>query len=350
MKFQRFVKLITKNLSLISILLAFVLGVIGMTGLRSKILDTSNWFMSEEEVEEKFGSDGEDDPNLASNTSVAANESSSDTQHSETALSSEMSSSSETALSSQLSVSDPSDSQDTTLSDASLTTADSSQKEEEMTSSTKIPSETTKKPKETKTSSISRETETQQPADSTTATAPDATTTEATTAATEATTAAATEATTAATTEATTAETTTVATTEATTTKSNTSLGNLNGSYDYDMARQVLDLVNAERAANGRAPLKWNDTLASDAAIRATELPVNWSHTRPDGSDWSTAGSGRAWGENLAMGQTSPAQALSDWMQSPTHKSNILDSDYTKMGVACYYCEGTYYWVQEFGG
>ena len=30
------------------------------------------------------------------------------------------------------------------------------------------------------------------------------------------------------------------------------------------------------------------------------------------------------------------------------HRENILDSGFTKMGIACYYCNGMYYWVQHF--
>ena len=40
---------------------------------------------------------------------------------------------------------------------------------------------------------------------------------------------------------------------------------------------------------------------------------------------------------------------MKGWMDSPGHRANILKSEYTTVGVACYLCNGTYYWVQEFG-
>ncbi|MBR3056465.1 MAG: CAP domain-containing protein [Clostridiales bacterium] len=114
------------------------------------------------------------------------------------------------------------------------------------------------------------------------------------------------------------------------------------------MAKAVLTLINNEREANGLGALSWGGTLAKAADIRATELVVSFSHTRPDGSDWWTAGAQLQMGENLAFGQTSASEVVAAWMNSPTHRDNILNSYYSSLGVSCYYCNGTYYWVQEF--
>ncbi len=51
-------------------------------------------------------------------------------------------------------------------------------------------------------------------------------------------------------------------------------------------------------------------------------------------------------GENIAKGQTSPQQVMNDWMNSAGHRANILNSSFTKIGVAEYNGE----WVQEFIG
>lgn len=137
-------------------------------------------------------------------------------------------------------------------------------------------------------------------------------------------------------------------TTAATTAAAPASLGDTSGSYNGDMAYAVLNLVNQQRAAAGLAALTWNGTLADSAKIRAQEVVVSWSHTRPDGSPWYTAGAGLQYGENLAAGQSSAEQAVSEWMASEGHKANIMNSGFTQMGVACYYCGGMYYWVQHF--
>ena len=124
--------------------------------------------------------------------------------------------------------------------------------------------------------------------------------------------------------------------------------GDTSGSYNSDMAYAILDLVNAQRATAGLPGVTWNGTLADSAKIRSTEIVVKWSHTRPDGSAWYTAGSQMEMGENLAFGQTSTQQVMDEWMASPGHAENILRSTFTEMGVSCYYCNGTYYWAQHF--
>ena len=151
----------------------------------------------------------------------------------------------------------------------------------------------------------------------------------------------------------TTTEEPTTTTTEATTTtemskKEQGSLGNTSGSFNKSMANEVLTLVNQEREANGVAPLSWSNSLAKDADIRATELVVSFSHTRPDGSEWWTAGDQLQMAENLAFGQQSASEVVADWMGSTGHRTNILKESYTSIGISCYYCDGVYYWAQEF--
>lgn len=114
---------------------------------------------------------------------------------------------------------------------------------------------------------------------------------------------------------------------------------------------ELFNLVNDERARNGLAPLSWSSSLASDAAVRAQEIAVSFSHTRPDGSDWWTVDPDRMYGENLACGQSTAQEVFSSWMASAGHKANILGS-YGTCGFALYYggdAGSTYYWVQEFG-
>jgi len=150
------------------------------------------------------------------------------------------------------------------------------------------------------------------------------------------------------TTKATAAPTTAATTAAVTAAASAASLGDNNGTYDSTMAQSVLALVNQERTAAGVGTLTWNDTLAASAAIRATEIVVSWSHTRPDGSPWYTAGAQMQMGENLAYGQTTADQVMSEWMASQGHKDNILRSTYTMIGISCYYDNGVYYWAQHF--
>lgn len=122
-----------------------------------------------------------------------------------------------------------------------------------------------------------------------------------------------------------------------------------------DYAQKVLELVNNERAKAGKSALSWDDDIASCASIRAKELTQMFSHVRPNGSscftvfDENGVPSGYA-GENIAAGQSTPAQVMDSWMHSSGHKANILNSNYKKLGVGFYNGGGTYnyYWVQLF--
>ncbi len=120
---------------------------------------------------------------------------------------------------------------------------------------------------------------------------------------------------------------------------------------------EVLTLVNKIRIKNGLAQLTWSDVCEPAALVRAEETITLYSHTRPDGSSWSTAcpvpSSGGTSGENLAVGNAavSPATVVSLWMSSPTHRANILNSDYTKLSVGFVFDPATAYkthWSQIF--
>jgi uncharacterized protein YkwD len=123
-------------------------------------------------------------------------------------------------------------------------------------------------------------------------------------------------------------------------------------------ATRVFELVNEERASQGLAPLTTNSVLADMAGSYACEMVEGgfFDHNSP--ITGSTLGSRalqagyyfKKVGENLAGGQTSPEQAMSEWMASPGHKENILNEDFVEMGTVVR-TGGHYgwYWVQEFG-
>ena len=120
------------------------------------------------------------------------------------------------------------------------------------------------------------------------------------------------------------------------------------GSSSAAMAWQIFEEVNRERAAAGLAALELDDSLSAAAQIRAGEITRSFSHTRPDGSSFSTVTSG-AYGENIAKGQSSAARVMAAWMSSSGHRANILNARYTKIGICAYEYGGVMYWVQLFG-
>ena len=127
-----------------------------------------------------------------------------------------------------------------------------------------------------------------------------------------------------------------------------------NGNYQ-SFAVEVLNLVNAERAKVGAAPLILADDLQQAAAIRAREIIQDFSHTRPDGSDCFTVmrNRGRTCGENIAVGHASASETVEQWMDSDGHRENILNPAFRELGVGYAYEDySTYhhYWVQLFRG
>lgn len=134
----------------------------------------------------------------------------------------------------------------------------------------------------------------------------------------------------------------------------NQNSSNTSSGYVDSYANEVLTLVNEQRSQAGLGALSWDSNLASAANVRAKEIVSSFSHTRPDGSACFTAvvndGSYMTLGENIAYGYTGASSVMNGWMNSEGHRANILNGSFTKLGVSCYYENGTYYWVQIFGG
>lgn len=121
-------------------------------------------------------------------------------------------------------------------------------------------------------------------------------------------------------------------------------------------ATAILELVNKERSKNGLNPLTLSQELTNIATIKAKDMRDNnyFSHNSPTygspfdmlqhfGIHYSYAG------ENIASGQQTPEQVMTDWLNSSGHRANILNKNYTQLGVG--YVEGGNYgneWVQLF--
>jgi len=115
-------------------------------------------------------------------------------------------------------------------------------------------------------------------------------------------------------------------------------------------AMRAYNLVNAERTDSGLSSLVWDNNLESTSAVRAQECSQAFSHTRPNGKPWYTVNSNIMGGENLAYGYYDASSALNAWMDSPTHRENILWPEFSEVAISIYAADdGTYYWAQEFG-
>lgn len=133
--------------------------------------------------------------------------------------------------------------------------------------------------------------------------------------------------------------------------------GGTSGGDLQSMRQGVLELVNAARAQNGKSPLSLDGRLCDVAQLRADELVQSFSHTRPNGTSCFTAIqeagiSGGTMGENIAAGQGSPAAVMDSWMNSEGHRANILNGDFSSIGIGYVKAPSGYghYWVQMFMG
>lgn len=115
-------------------------------------------------------------------------------------------------------------------------------------------------------------------------------------------------------------------------------------------AKAAFDSVNAQRQSAGLSALKWDSGIEQAAAVRAVEASQLWSHTRPDGSDFWTVNSNLLYGENLAQGYTTADGVLKGWMDSPSHRDNILFADFASGAIVVHVgSDGQWYWANEFG-
>lgn len=120
--------------------------------------------------------------------------------------------------------------------------------------------------------------------------------------------------------------------------------------------------LNGERAAVGLPALAVDANLVAIARLRSSDMAARgyFSHTSPDGQTAFTlldqSGIPYSWaGENLARNNYPPAEtvtvAVRDLMASPSHRANILNSHYTRVGVG--YTEdsdGMHYYTIVFVG
>ncbi|WP_445614045.1 CAP domain-containing protein [Geobacillus sp. YF-1] len=117
--------------------------------------------------------------------------------------------------------------------------------------------------------------------------------------------------------------------------------------------QQVVELTNKERAKYGLPPLQVDLALSKVAREKSRDMAVNnyFSHNSPTyGSPFEMMKkfgiSYTAAGENIAKGQRTPQEVVNAWMNSEGHRANILNKNFTHIGVG--FEENGYIWTQQF--
>ncbi len=103
---------------------------------------------------------------------------------------------------------------------------------------------------------------------------------------------------------------------------------------------KVISQTNSERQKLGLAPLKYNATLSQSATAKAQDMFANnyWAHNSPEGkTPWdffkSVGYQYSVAGENLAKDFYDTDGLIKAWMNSPTHRDNIVNSKYQEIGI-----------------
>ena len=118
--------------------------------------------------------------------------------------------------------------------------------------------------------------------------------------------------------------------------------------------RGLLEAANHERHQQGLPELKWDDALAGAARKHAEQMAEHGtlSHQLPGEASLparvAQAGVHHSWlSENIAEG-TSADDIHAQFMKSPNHRANILDSDMDTIGIGVFESGGKWYAVEDF--
>lgn len=99
-------------------------------------------------------------------------------------------------------------------------------------------------------------------------------------------------------------------------------------------AEELLQEINRVRVRNDVAPLR-SDTQLTAIALRHNAYMLRQSTLLHDGFDerFALSGSDRC-AENIARGYPTAAAFVQGWLDSPEHRSNLLDPEVTHVGIA----------------
>ena len=117
--------------------------------------------------------------------------------------------------------------------------------------------------------------------------------------------------------------------------------------------QEVIRLVNEIRTRNGLKALTYDWELSRVARYKSQDMKDNnyFAHNSPVyGTPFqmikSFGISYKSAGENIAKGYATPQTVVNGWMNSSGHRANILNANYTRIGVG--YVAGGNYWTQMF--
>jgi uncharacterized protein YkwD len=115
----------------------------------------------------------------------------------------------------------------------------------------------------------------------------------------------------------------------------------------------VVTLTNQARREAGCPPLRTDSRLTNAAQRHANDMSRNgyFDHVSQDGRDFQeriqAAGYPEPGGENIAYGQATAQEVVTEWLNSPPHREIIETCELRTIGVG--FAPNGQYWVQDFG-
>jgi len=105
--------------------------------------------------------------------------------------------------------------------------------------------------------------------------------------------------------------------------------------------QNLLELINQDRSVYGLPALTPDGRLTEAAGMKAEHMLANdyFAHTSPQGvRPWEFLDQAgfpyRSAGENLALNYQNAYELIEDFMQSPSHRANLLSADFQEIGIA----------------
>ena len=113
---------------------------------------------------------------------------------------------------------------------------------------------------------------------------------------------------------------------------------------------QIFESINGVRTQGGIQPVRLDSRLSAIASVRARELSKRWSHTRPDGRNFTTIAEDYGYGGGLAAEilfyQTAEPTAetvVQSWMGGDSQRENLLSTGVETVGIGVYRGGGLVY-------
>ncbi len=127
---------------------------------------------------------------------------------------------------------------------------------------------------------------------------------------------------------------------------------NLARETDWEMANEVLSVINEHRRSVGRAPIKRDQQYASAYAVEHTKYMIKKATINHDNFPARSQGmkdrGAKSVAENVAKGYTTAENVVNAWLRSPAHR-DIIEGNYTHSGFGVMMDdEGSYYFTQLF--